>query len=120
MAKLPDLTKAPQYEPIKLISAPGIQRDGTRLSQAQYSDGVWTRFYQDLPRKMLGYREQVRDLNGIVRALDVQSYDGFSYVHAGQQDVLQRYTININSGWPFREKLHGVWKGIDETTFGFS
>jgi len=112
MAKLPDLTKAPTYEPIKLISEPGIQRDGTRLSQSQYLDGTWTRFYQGLPRKMLGYREQVRTLNGIVRALDVQSYDGFSYVHAGQQDVLQRYTINIDNG--FSSTL------VDRTPVGFA
>ena len=97
--KLPEtLSKAPQYAPIPLRSAPGIQRDGTRLANPQYSDGQWTRFYQDLPRKILGYREQIRSLDGIARALDVQSYDGYSYVHAGQQNVLQRYTININNG----------------------
>lgn len=111
----PDLAKAlsaaPQYAPQRMLSDPGIQRDGTRLSQTQYIDGVWTRFYQDLPRKILGYREQQRTLNGIVRALDVESYDGFSYVHAGQQDVLQRYTINIMSGI-----ASGV---VDRTPAGF-
>lgn len=96
--KFPDLTKAPQYEPMLMLSKPGVQRDGTRLSQDQYSDPLWTRFYQDTPIKMGGYREQLRSLDGIARALDVQSYDGISYVHAGQQDVIQRYTININTG----------------------
>lgn len=96
--KLPDLSKVPGYAPQRMLSAPGIQRDGTRLSQDQYSEGQWVRFYQDLPRKMLGYREQQRTLDGIARALDVESYDGFSYVHAGSQDVLERYTINIQSG----------------------
>lgn len=98
--RLPDLTKAPQYQPMSMLSAPGVQRDGTRLSRAQYSDAIWTRFDMDLPRKIFGYREQVRSLGGIARALDVESYDGFSYVHAGSQDVLERYTININNGLP--------------------
>jgi hypothetical protein len=79
-------------------SEPGIQRDGTRLAQTQYVSGRWTRFYQKLPRKMMGYREQVRNLNGIVRAMDVQTYNGYSYVHAGQQNVLQRYAIEVASG----------------------
>lgn len=96
--KLPDLSKSPVYAPVKMLSEPGIQRDGTRLSQTQYVDGQWVRFYQDLPRKMLGFREQQRSLDGIARALDVESYDGFSYVHAGQQNVLERYTINIQTG----------------------
>lgn len=113
MPKLPDsLAKAPQYEPIKLISSPGIQRDGTRLANPQYLEGTWTRFYQDLPRKMLGYTEQVRNLDGIARALDVESYDGYSYVHAGQQNVLQRYTINIDTG------THSTL--VDRTPVGFN
>lgn len=110
--KLPDLSKVPGYVPQRMLSAPGIQRDGTRLSQDQYVDGQWVRFYQDLPRKMRGYREQQRDLDGIVRALDVESFDGFSYVHAGQQNVLQRYTINIQSGL-----TSGL---IDRTPIGFA
>ena len=96
--KLPDLSKSPQYAPTLMLSGPGIQRDGTRLSSKQYVEGQWTRFFQDLPRKILGYREQIRTLDGIARALDVQSYDGFSYVHAGSQNALERYTIDINTG----------------------
>ncbi len=110
--KFPDLSKVPQYQPTLMLSDPGIQKDGTRLACSQYLDGQWTRFYQSRPRKMLGYREQLRDLDGIARALDVQSYDGFSYVHAGQQDVLQRYTINISSGL-----TSGL---IDRTPIGFA
>lgn len=98
----PDLAKAlsaaPAYTPVRMLSSPGVQRDGTRLSRTQYIECVWARFYQDLPRKMLGFVEQQRTLDGIARAIDVESYDGFSYVHAGQQNVLQRYTINIDSG----------------------
>ncbi len=81
-----------------MTSKPGIQRDGTLASQDKYSDGTWTRFDLDLPRKMLGYREQVRTLGGIGRAIDIESYDGYSYVHVGSQEVLERYAIDINSG----------------------
>lgn len=84
--------------PQLMLSRPGIQQDGTRLSQTQYSDGRWTRFYQGLPRKMLGYREQIRSLNGIVRQFQIYSRNGFTYVHCGEQSLLERYTINIDSG----------------------
>lgn len=81
-----------------MLSRPGCQVDGTRASNSFYHQTIWTRFYQDLPRKILGYREQRRDLDGISRALEVESYDGYSYVHVGLQNVLQRYTINLQTG----------------------
>lgn len=96
---------------MSLLADPGVQRDGTHFAHSRYSDSRWTRFDLDLPRKILGYREQLRTIGGIVRALDVQSYDGYSYVHAGSQDVLERYTININS-----EIASGL---IDRTPVGF-
>lgn len=86
------------FKPRLMLSQPGIQRDGTRFNQSQYVDGRWTRFYQGLPRKMNGFREQLRTINGIVRGMDVESYDGYTYVHAGSQNVLQRYAINIDNG----------------------
>jgi hypothetical protein len=95
-----------------LASLPGILRDGTRLhAEGKWIEGQWMRFWQDVPRKMLGYREQLRNIDGIIRQFDVQSYDGFTYVHAGTQDVLQRYTIDLNSGLP-----SGL---IDRTPTGF-
>jgi len=108
---LPDLSKAPVYRPVSLLSEPGVQQDGTQFSQRRYNEARWTRFDLDLPRKMLGYREQMRSIGGIGRALDVQSYDGYSYVHIGSQSVLERYTININS-----EVSSGL---IDRTPTGF-
>jgi hypothetical protein len=103
---------APGPLPQLLLSRAGVQRDGTKLSQTQYIDAVWCRFYQGLPRKILGYREQLRTVDGIARQLDVESYDGFTYVHLGTQDVLQRYTINTDSGLP------GTL--IDRTPTGFA
>ncbi|MFA6268089.1 MAG: hypothetical protein WC670_20510 [Pseudolabrys sp.] len=99
------------FKPRLMLSQPGIQRDGTRLNQTQYGDGRWCRFYQGLPRKMNGFQEQLRTIDGIVRGMDVESYDGYSYVHVGSQDVLQRYTIQIDAN---------VASGlIDRTPAGF-
>lgn len=39
-----------------LTTQPGIQRDGTLLDAARYSDGQWVRFYRNRPRKMRGYQ----------------------------------------------------------------
>lgn len=102
----------PPPSPTLMLSAPGVGRDGTRLSQKSYTDAQWCRFYQALPRKMLGYREQIRDMQGIVRQFDVESYNGYSYVHAGTQDLLSRYTINIQTGL-----TSGI---IDRTPSGFT
>jgi hypothetical protein len=91
--------QAPPFpQPQLMLSQPGVQRDGTRLASKQYLDARWCRFHAGLPRKMLGFCEQVRDVDGLVRQFGLESYDGFSYVHAGTQNVLQRYTINLSSG----------------------
>jgi hypothetical protein len=110
MAQAPATFTAAQ--PQLLLSKPGIQRDGTRLFGDSYQAGEWCRFYQDRPRKMLGYREMRRDVQGLSRALNVQSYDGYSYVHVGTQDVLTRMTIDLNTG---------LTSGfIDRTPVGFT
>jgi hypothetical protein len=81
-----------------MVSMPGISRDGTQLSQKTYLDGEWCRWYQKLPRKIRGYREQLRNVEGIVRALDSFSDDGFSYVHSASGDAIQRYSIQNSTG----------------------
>ena len=64
-----------------MLSKPGISRDGTRLARDQFIDAIWCRWYQHVPRKMQGYQEQVRNVNGIVRAVDVFPNNGFSYIN---------------------------------------
>jgi len=95
---MPDGQNFPISKPQLMLSEPGIQRDGTMASTTGYMAGEWCRFYQKRPRKMLGARELRRDIGGIVRGLDVQSYDGYSWVHLGSQNVLQRHNINLKSG----------------------
>lgn len=86
------------YAPIPMVSAPGVQRDGTRFSTPTYTEFQWTRSYQKLPRKMGGYRQQVRGVDGIIRQFNAQAVNGYTFIHAGAQNVLQRYTVNNENG----------------------
>lgn len=51
----------------------GIKRDGTVLDGNFYSDGSWCRFRLGRPKKIGGYREIIRGLNGPIRGLYVHS-----------------------------------------------
>jgi len=81
-----------------MVSSPGMSRDGTQLARDTYNDALWCRWYQKLPRKMLGYREQLRALEGVVRAIDIFSENGYSYVHTGSATAVQRYALNNATG----------------------
>lgn len=95
-----------------LLSQPGVTRDGTQLSRNSYIDAQWCRWYQNRPRKILGYREQVRNVPAITRAIDVFSNDGVSYVHLGHGEGISRYAI---------DNATGVNTGIiDRTPAGFT
>lgn len=84
----------PESSVILLASRPGVTRDGTVLSRETYIEMQWSRIYQSRPRKILGYRQQVTNLDGKVRQFQTESIDGRTYVHAGLQNLLMRYTIN--------------------------
>ena len=90
--------QAPLPQPQIMASSPGIMRDGTRLAKPNYIDGLWCRFYQDLPRKILGYQEQVRAVNGICRNINIFNNGGFCIVHSGSDQALQRYSIQLPNG----------------------
>jgi len=81
-----------------MISAPGVARDGTRLFRDQHNDAQWCRWYQGRARKMRGYREQVRNIDGPGRTLDVFANDTYSYVHVGTGNAFQRYAIQNGTG----------------------
>lgn len=98
MPPQPQIPTLPEPKTQLMLSAPGIFRDGTKLADAGYIDGQWVRFYKGKPRKMLGYREQIRTMNGIARQLSLYCENGFSFVHAGSTQALERYSIEILSG----------------------
>ena len=87
-----------EYTPVPLKSKPGVMRDGTQFAAETYLEYQWVRSYQGLPRKMGGYRQQVRGVDGVIRQFNAQTLDGYTYIHAGAQTVLQRYTVNNDTG----------------------
>lgn len=97
-AALEALAAQPKHKPQLMLSAPGIRRDGTRFSRNTYTDGLWSRFWLERPKKMGGYREQVRAMDGVARHLNIFNNDGFCYVHAGSTDAFMRYAIYLPDG----------------------
>ena len=81
---------------VRIMSEPGIKRDGTRFEGNTYVDGVWCRFQRGLPRKIWGYRSINKYLTGLVRAIDEYTLNGLSYVHAGSSALLERFYIDNN------------------------
>lgn len=79
---------------IRILSQPGIKRDGTRLEGDNYVDGEWVRFQRGLPRKMGGYRSINKYLRGVNRSLHEYTRDGVTFVHAGSAARVQRFFIN--------------------------
>ena len=76
---------------VRIASAPGIKRDGTKFEGDNYVDGRWVRFQRGLPRKMGGYRAINKYLQGLVRSLYVYTQNQLTYVHAGSADLVERF-----------------------------
>ena len=81
---------------IRIISQPGIKRDGTRLEGDNYVDGGWVRFQRGLPRKIGGYRAVSKYLREINRALYSYQLDDLTYIHAGAAGKLQRFFLTAD------------------------
>ena len=81
-------------EVIKIQSAPGIKRDGTKFEGDAYVDGQWVRFQRGLPRKMGGYRSISKYLKSVARSLHEYTRDQLTYVHAGSADRVERFHID--------------------------
>ncbi len=95
---------------VPLSCNPGIQRDGTKLDSKSYIDGQWVRFQRGRPKKMNGYREINRNVNGPVRGMNTWS----------RQDLTQ---ISLFSPWGVEAvqiDRYGVGQAIyDRTPSGF-
>jgi hypothetical protein len=83
-------------EVVRIISKPGIKRDGTRLEGDNYVDGQWVRFQRGLPRKIAGYRSANNYLQGSVRTLHEYTQNGLTYLHAGSSALLESLYIDTN------------------------
>ncbi len=82
---------------IRVMSAPGVQRDGTALASQAYTNAQWCRWQRQLPRKMGGYKVTEPYLTAISRALFTQAQSGFRYTTSGHQNGLDQFTID-NAG----------------------
>ena len=80
--------------PTPIQSQPGIQRDGTRLSNLRYTDGRWVRFDKGVPRKMGGYSVLDRNLAGISRGMHIGAADGVNYIHTGSFDKVELVRVS--------------------------
>jgi hypothetical protein len=85
--------------PIRIISSPGIKRDGTLLEGDNYVDGQWMRFNRGLPRKMQGYRNVVSASVATEKVYGLHAFaqSGQEYLHAGSTSKLLQYVLDYNS-----------------------
>ena len=98
--------------PVRILSKPGIKRDGTMLEGDFYVDGKWVRWQRGLPRKMLGYRQISSSLAGPVREVNADNANGQTIIHCFSQSGIERIAI---------DNLSGVSTGvIDRTPAGYS
>ena len=80
-----------------VLSQPGVRRDGTQLARNTYSDMLWARFYQDRPRKMGGYAETERYIDGIARCIHLFANGGVCNIHVGSTTSFQRFYVDDNT-----------------------
>lgn len=97
--------------PIRILSKPGIKRDGTQLEGDNYIDGQWVRWQRGLPRKMLGYKQLTAALSGPVREVNADTSNGFTIIHSFSKTGIERIAVDNVTGVPT-----GV---IDRTPGGF-
>ena len=84
-------------EIVRIASAPGIKRDGTKFEGDAYVDGQWVRFQRGLPRKIGGYRAINKYLQGLARTLYTYTADQLTYVHAGSAAAVESFYIDIGN-----------------------
>lgn len=86
-------------KPFPIRSAPGIQRDGTRLAAKTYSDGLWCRWQRGLPRKMGGYIALTDALFERIYGMSSFSQSGGVYQHLGGTSRLTQVVSNSSGNF---------------------
>ncbi len=81
-------------QPIKIMSSPGIKRDGTVFEGDSYIDGQWCRFQRGRPRKINGYKQVAATVPELARGISSFSSDGNNFLHLGQESTLQQMVVN--------------------------
>lgn len=99
--------------PTVILSRPGIQRDGTAFDAEAHTDGQWVRWNQrGRAQKMNGFRGLSPNIMGLARGLYAHPHDNTLYVLAGSQDLLQQFTLNMDTGV--------ITVAVDRTPAGFA
>jgi hypothetical protein len=85
------------YQLMRIMSQPGVQRDGTVTAAQAYTDAQWCRWQRGLPRKMGGYKNTQAYLTAVSRALFSQAQSGYRYIYSGTATDVDFFTID-NTG----------------------
>lgn len=85
---------AESITPFRIVSKPGIARDGTTLDNLHHHDGQWVRWQRGMPRKMGGYRRLTNLLDNPGRGMNVFDQNNQTYTHVGNSDTLQQMQID--------------------------
>lgn len=108
-------------QPFRILSKPGVKRDGTLFEGDEHKDALWCRWNRrGLPRKMAGYKAVTAQLPEIVRGMDAYFFGGTNYVHLGSQSFCTQvqsdmfgnpgfqadrtpaaFAVNANNLWQF-------------------
>lgn len=81
-------------QPIRIISKPGIKRDGTRLEGEFYIDAQWARWQRGRVRKIGGYLSVAQDLQELIYGIDSFSANTNHYLHLGSANQCQQRVLN--------------------------
>ena len=92
--------------PVRIISKPGIKRDGTLFEGENYVDALWCRFNRGLPRKIGGYQAVTSSIPELVRGMTSFSQNDLQYLHLGSASRVSQ--IRVDSS--------GVFSGLSDRT----
>tara|TARA_R110000868_G_scaffold232562_1_gene486080 strand:+ start:3847 stop:5439 length:1593 start_codon:yes stop_codon:yes gene_type:complete len=79
-----------------LQSDPGVQRDGTNYDSTNFIDGQWTRFYNNKPRKMGGYKAVNYGTDQIIRSMYSAPLDNDVQIYLGRIESLSYVSLPIS------------------------
>lgn len=85
--------------PVRIISEPGVKRDGTQLEGPGYIDALWCRFRRGLPRKMGGHRAITSTIGERVYGMHIYAQDAVNYLHLGGASSLLVVTVDSNGAY---------------------
>ena len=106
-----------------LDGKPGIQKDTTPYNTKYYLDGVWTRFYNNKPKKIGGYGVLQNGTDEIIRDVYTVNLDGVDeidlYIGRGDSLTVTRISANGIASTP-RNRTPSGFAVSEENTWQFA